>query len=413
MASTTGPEQVVGLFKNIYSDLGLVDAIPSWAVVQDRWEFEPSEATGDKYIFAIAIQKEGGFTYAPTSGVGSGAQAMNAVISGAIVRAEVEGYGIYLRSRLSYDAASRAAKSGKQAFQQAYGALLKNMKESHQYRLECSLLYGRDGIGKVETAVGGGVFQIFDADFADGIWAAGLKDSIIEAFDGTGSTVAQHNADLTISAVNISTRRITVTGTSSAVVQNDFFYFKGSRTTTAYNECPGLYRILTNTSTLFNVDAGVYDSWKAQQYNIGGQVSMTAIMKMAALCVAYGLEDGILLLNPNSFAQLASDEAALVREQNGEKRAKRGPRSITFTMGNVDIEIVSHPLVKRGHTMLLPSDQVHRVGSTDVTMSLPGSNEPLQVIVTGVTAIEIHSMSDQGIFVEVPGRAALGYGITN
>lgn len=413
MASTTGPEQIVGLFKNIYSKLGLVNAVPAWAVVQDRFKFEEAEATGDKYIFALAVQKEGGFTYAPTAGVGSGAQNMNASISGVIVRAEVEGYGIYLRSRLSYDAASRAAKAGKQAFQQAYGALLKNMKESHQYRLECSLLYGRDGLGKVETAVGGGVFQIYDAEFADGIWAAGLKDSVLEAYDGTGDTVSQYNGDLTITSVDISARRITVGGTSAAVVQNAVFYFKGSRTTTAYNECPGLYRILTNTGTLFNVSAVSYDSWKSQSFAVNGQISLTSIMKGAALCVAYGLEDGILLLNPNSFAQLASDEAALVRETNGETKAKRGPRSITFTMGNVDIEIVSHPLIKRGHSMLLPADQVHRVGSTDVTMSLPGSNEPLQVIVTGVTAIEIHSMSDQGIFIEVPARALLLTGISN
>lgn len=411
MASTSGPEQLVGLFKEIYSKLGLVEAVPAWAIVQDRWEFEAAEATGDKYIFAIAIQKEGGFTYAPTSGVGSGAQTMNPVISGAIVRAEVEGYGIYLRSRLSYDAASKAAKAGKQAFAQAYGALLKNMKESHQYRLECSLLYGRDGLGIVD-ANNSGTLTLTVASFADGIWAAGLKDSVLEAFTGTGASVSQHNGDLTITTVSISNTSVTVTGTNAAVVQNDVLYFKGSRTTTAYNECPGLYRILTNTGTLFNVDAGVYDSWKAQSYAIGGQISLTAIMKMAALCVAYGLEDGVLLLNPNAFAQLASDEAALVRTKYGEDKAKRGPRSITFTMGNVDIEIVSHPMIKRGHCMLLPSDQVHRVGSTDVTMTLPGSDEPLHVIVTGMTAIELHSMSDQGIFIDIPARAALGTGIT-
>lgn len=412
MSAYSGPQELIGLFKDIFADVGLVSAIPAWAIVQDRWEFEKSQATGDKYVFAIAAQKEGGFTYAPTSGVGSGVQSLNAVVSGAILRVEVEGYGIYLRSALSYDAASKAAEQGRQAFKQAYGALLKNMKESHQFRLECSLLYGRDGLGKVDTNTSGALV-IYESDFADGIWAAGLKDSILEAFTGTGSSVSQHNGDLTISAVNISTRTVTVTGTSAAVVQNDILYFKGSRTTTGYKEAPGLYRILTNTSTLFNVDAAAYDVWKAQSYPVGGQVSLTAIMKGAALCVAYGLEDGILLINPNMFAQLASDEAALVRETNGQTKAKRGPKSITFTMGNVDIEIVSHPMIKRGHAMLLPADQVHRVGSTDITMGLPGTKEPLSVIVSGSTALEIHSMSDQGIYIEVPARACLLTGITS
>lgn len=412
MASTSGPEQLIGLFKEIYSKLGLVEAIPSWAIVQDRFPFEDAEATGDKYVFAIAIQKEGGFTYAPTSGVNSGPQNMNAVISGAIVRAEVEGFGIYLRSRLSYDAASKAARAGKQAFAQAYGALLKNMKESHQYRLEVSLLYGRDGLGIVDGNVAG-VLTIKTEEWAAGIWAAGLKGSIVEAFTGTGASVSQHDGDLTIASVNISDHKITVTGTNSAVVQNDVLYFKGSRTTTAYNECPGLYRILTNTGTLFNVSATDYDSWRAQEYPVNGQISLSASMKGAAQAVAYGLERGLQLVNPDAFAQLASNEAALRRYTDDNKKAKRGARSVGFTMGNVDIEFVSHPMIKQGHSMLLPEDQVHRVGSTDVTMSLPGSGEPLQVIVTGVTAIELHSMSDQGIFIEVPARAVLFTDISN
>jgi hypothetical protein len=412
MASTSGPVELAGLFKTVFSKLGLVDAVPAWAVVQDRWKFEEAEPTGDKYVFAIAMQKEGGFTYAPTSGSNAGAQTMNSVISGAIVRAEVEGYGIYLRSRLSYDAAAKAAKAGKQAFGQAYGALLKNMKESHQFRLECSLLYGRSGLGKVNTNTSGALV-LYEDTFADGIWAAGLKDSILEAWTGTGATATQHNGDLTISGVDIPTFQVTVTGTSAAVVQNDHLYFKGSRTATGYNECPGLYFIMTNTGSLFTIDAGVFDSWKTSSFAVGGQISLTAIMKAAAQGVAYGLEDAVLLINPVRFAQLASDEAALRRYNDDGAKAKRGPRSISFSMGNVEVEIVAHPLVKRGHAMLLPADQVHRIGSTDVTMSLPGSDEPLNVIVSGVTAIELHSMSDQGIFIEVPARAVLMTGITS
>ncbi len=48
-----------------------------------------------------------------------------------------------------------------------------------------------------------------------------------------------------------------------------------------------------------------------------------------------------------------------------------------------------------------------RIGSTDVTMALPGSNEELTVQVSNNTAIEFRSMSDQGIFIEVPARAGL------
>jgi hypothetical protein len=75
-----------------------------------------------------------------------------------------------------------------------------------------------------------------------------MTGAILEAFTGVGASVSQHNGDLTISAVNVANKTVTVTGTSSAVVQNDVLYFKGARTTTAYNECVGLYRILSTTS---------------------------------------------------------------------------------------------------------------------------------------------------------------------
>ena len=42
----------------------------------------------------------------------------------------MQGFAIYLRSQLSYDAAAKASKQGKKAFAQAYGGVIKNMKES-------------------------------------------------------------------------------------------------------------------------------------------------------------------------------------------------------------------------------------------------------------------------------------------
>jgi hypothetical protein len=87
-------------------------------------------------------------------------------------------------------------------------------------------------------------------------------------------------------------------------------------------------------------------------------------------------------------------------------------KGISFMLGSVDIEIVAHPLVKQGHAMILPVDAVHRVGATDITFSLPGSSEPMTVHVTDSTAIELRSMSDQGIYLETPAQAVLMTGIS-
>lgn len=413
MASTLGPVQLAGDFKNLYQNSGLVDAIPTWAILQDRYKFEEAESLGQYYIFGVVLQKEHGATYAPSSGASSGPQILNASIAGFVAQVQVEGYSIYMRSRLAYDAAAKASRAGKKAFAQAYGAVLKNLKESHQYRLELSLLYGQNGLGTVSTNTSGALV-LTSATWATGIWAAGLKDAILEAFTTIAASATQHNADLTVSAIDVSTKTVTVTGTSSAVVAGDILYFKGSRTTTGWNECPGIDKILTNTGTLFNVSATSYDAWKAQTYSVSGNLSMTAILQGAALGMNYGLEKGVLFCAPEKFAQLGIDEAALRRYINDAdaKRTQRGVKGVEFMLGPVQIEVMAHPFLKQGQAMLLPDDHVHRVGATDITMGMPGSDEPMEVHVTDTTALEIRSMSDQGVYLERPAHAVNFTGIT-
>ena len=413
MASALGPTQLAGDFKNLYQNSGLVEAIPTWGIVQDRYKFEEAESLGQYYIFGVTLQKEHGATYAPSSGASSGPQTLNASIAGFVAQVQVEGFSIYMRSRLSYDAAAKASRAGKKAFAQAYGAVLKNLKESHQYRLELSLLYGRDGLAQV-SANSAGVLTMVASTWATGIWAAGLKDCILEAWTGITSSETQHNGDLTITAVSVSAKTVTVSGTSSAVVANDYVYFKGARTATGWNECPGLNRILTNNTSLFNVDASVYDAWHSQTYAVGGNLSMTSIMQASALGMNYGLEKGLLLCAPEKFAQLGIDEAALRRYVNaGEmKNAKRGIKGVEFQMGPVDIEVMAHPLVRQGTPMLLPDEHIHRVGATDLTFGMPGSDEPMEVHVTDTTALEIRSMSDQGIYIERPAHGVQLTGVT-
>jgi len=407
MAVANDPTTMAGDFKNLYKDSGLLNAIPSWMILQDRFPFEEAEAgLGQYYIFGVVLQREQGFTYAPSSGTGSGVQTLNAAVAGVISQAQVEGYSIYLRSRLSYDAAAKASRAGKKAFAQAYGAVLKNMKESHQFRLELSLMYGRDGLGVVASNTTGALV-ISDSSWASGIWASGMKGAVLEAWTGTGASVTQHDGDLTVSTVDVSNKTVTVTGTSTSVVANDVLYFKGARTATTYRECPGLFRIMSNTGSLFNIDAAQYELWKGQSYAVNGNLTLTAIMNASALGMVYGLEKAILICAPTKFAQLASDEAALRRYVSDSTKTKRGVKGISFLMGNVETEILPHPLCKESHAMMLSEDSIHRVGATDITFGMPGSGEKMEVHVTDSSAIEFRSMSDQAIFSDQPSTMVL------
>lgn len=403
MAANNSTVSMEGDFKRVYKKAGLVNAIPNWAILQKKFPFDAGDSNGEAYVFGVTLQRENGFSYQATFGADQvAAAAPNAPVAGYIGKAIVQSFGIYLRSRLDYAAAVRASARGPKAFEQAYAALLKNMKESHVYRLELSLLYGQDGLGVVQTSVGGGVFQITEASWASGIWVAGLKGAILEAFTGVTATETQHNGDLVISSVDASLRRITVTGTSSAVAPGDVFYFKQARTTTAYNECVGLHKILTNTGTLFGIDAASQELWKAQTYPVNGQISLTAIFQGASLGLNFGLTKGLMLLNPNKFAQLASDEAALRRYVQDVSDSKRGVKGISFQMGEVDIEVVVHPFIKQGEGMLLAEDTIIRTGGTEITSMIPGSGDTMNVNVIDQFSIELRSMSDQAILSEKP-----------
>jgi hypothetical protein len=409
MATTMTPNTVPGLFKEIYEESGLVDALPNFGIVQERVKFKEADMTGDKYVVGVKLQFEQGFTYGPSSGA-STLLTLNAAVAGYIGRAQVEGYQVVLRSRIDYASAFKASQKGKKAFAQAYQALMENMKESFVKRQELVLLYGQQGLGKVETNTSGALL-IYALYWAPGIWS-GMKDAILEAFTAQTASATQHNGDLTISAVDIAARTITVTGTSAAVAPDDHLYFKGSRTTTAYNEAAGIDKILENTGTLFNISASSYELWKANLVNVAGNISITSVLQAINKAVNFGLsEDCVMLISPAKWAQLNNDEAALVRYKDQGEKAKRGVRGIVYTSGAVDVEIIAHPFMKESEAFLMPLSKVKRIGAADISFAAPGGGE-MVVQVTDQSAWEIRAFSDQAIFIETPAQCVKLYGIT-
>lgn len=410
MATTMTPATVPGLFKNIYEESGLVNALPTFALLQSDVPFKEADMTGDNYVVGVNLQYEQGFTYGPSSGSNT-LLTLNPSIAGYIGQAKVEGFQIVLRSRIDYASAFKAAQKGKRAFAQGYQALMENMKESFAKRQELVLLYGQQGLGIVASNTTG-VLVLTTASFAPGIWA-GMKDAVLEAFTTTAASATQHNGDLTITNVNVANSSITVSGTSSAVVANDILYFKGARTTTGYNEAAGLDKILSNTGTLFNIDASAYELWRAQSLAVGGQLSMTALIQAANLAVSFGLmEDVKTYINPAIWAQLNTDEAALVRYPGPQgKKGERGVEGIVYSSTNGNNEVVAHPFVKPGDGFMIPPKRVKRIGAADISFSSPGGGE-MVVQVTDQSAWEIRAFSDQAIFCSLPAQCVKLTGIT-
>ncbi len=411
MAQTNNVTTLNGLFKVVYAD-ALIDLVPDFAIVQKRVPWSPADKElGNYYAQPVNLAHENGFSYGGTAG---GAFTLNASIAGTLKEAQVIGSELVLKSEMSYGAASRASSGGQKAFKRATGWLVEDMNNSTRKRLEHSFLYGQLGLGVV-TSNTSGALLINDASWCAGLWA-GLEGAVLEAFDGTGATVTQHNGDLTITAVDVDAKTVTVSGTNTNVVLGDVLYFKGARTTTTYNECAGLKKILTNSGQLFNIDASAFSLWKGSTVSSVGQISQAKIQSALSLAVSKGLmEKALIMCPPKAWGVLNNDQAALRvydSSYSGGSKGNNGFEALQFHSTNGISEIVSHALVRDGDTIIVPPDSLMRIGSSDVTFGVPGMDEQFFTVSTSAASFTLQCYSDQAIFLERPAHGVMMTGLT-
>jgi len=400
-----------GLFKVVYADK-LQNLIPDFAILQKRIAFSSSEKElGQKYIQPVNLAHEAGFTYAGSAG---NVVTLSDAVNGVTKPAEVVGSELILKAQLSYKAVAAASQKGQKAFVKATSWKVSDMNDAMRKRLEISFLYGSSGLGTVESlsdlGSNRGTIVVTAATWAGGIWA-GSEGAFLDAYT---STTKNNTGTLQITKVDSDTRTLTVaySGTwASDVAVGDELYFAGSYG----NEMAGLKKIITNSTTLFNIDASAYSLWKGNTITNVGTLSHGKIQSAIAKAVNKGLQEKVLMMvSPAGWTALNTDMAALRMFDSSYKSAKleSGAESLVFHSTNGSIEVLSHPLVKDGDYFILPEESVMRIGSTDVTFSLPGSEEQFFMFVPNRNAVELQCMADQALFVEKPAHCVYGSGIT-
>ena len=309
---------------------------------------------------------------------------LNPPVAGQIKDAQVRGNPMVMRSVLGYTAASRSA-GGKNAFMDATKYIVANMLRSMSKKLEIHLLYGQVGYGAVASAAGA-VVTITTAEWAPGIWAGG-EGMPIEIRDAAGTT---SRGEFTIQSVDMAARTITLTASAqtAGVVATDVIYHKGA----FGNEFAGIHKILTNTGTLFNINAGQYNLWRANTHAVGGvKLSFTKIVEGAAKPVEKGLDSKLtILVNPRTWADVLQDQAALKMYDSSYSSAQlqNGSKSIKFFSQNGELEIIPSIYVKEGFAYGLSIEEFMRVGSSDITFKRPGYGEVFDEIVKVNSDIE-------------------------
>lgn len=416
MASAVTPSQS-NLAKVVYGDL--VKMPFKTTIMRDKAPFTSEGRVGSTYSFAAELTMEHGATYNGTSGSEG---TLASAIVGENAQTSISAYEMHMRSRITTRAFEEALAAGPTAFANAAKQRTMALQAGTEFRLEHSLLYGQEGLFKV-SSIDTGVITITDATWSAAT-AIRLINAILESFDAQTATANQHNGDLTVSAVDLDAKTITVTGTSSAVAPNDWLSFKGARTTTAFNEMAGFHKLMTTTSsTLMGINVGTYPWFKPNVSSSFGRPTMLLILKAMRKIVGRDTlaarkdekQNTTLLVPSVSYEILNSDLMSSRRFDGSYNRSKgtSGVETIEYYGQTGVTELMVHPLLRDGDMLAFGPDNLFRVGTSDVKFDLgPDGNSDLWDKVADKTSYEARTHFIQSPAMLAPGRTVAMTGVT-
>lgn len=345
---------------------------------------------------------------------------LETAISGATREATVKGCEMVLRGRVSIGSISRSINDAA-SYGRATKHVIKSLLTSTYKKHEQMMFYGQSSLAQVES-VTGQVVKLKKETFAPGIWA-GAEGMKVDFYDVL-SAGTQQGAVLTgysISNVNIRTNEITVVGSLVGVAADDFVFEYG-----AYGkESLGLEQMLKKqTGAVFGINTQDYSLWRGNVYDLvdDGNESAPAplsykhISNAIADAVSKGLEGKLdAFINPCAWADLLNEQTALRSYDSSYsvKKYENGSQSIVFYSQNGMIEIHSSTYVKEGLAFLLDLSCFERVGSSDVTFNLPGTNNEFMIKLENAHGLEYRTYCDVALFCDALGHNIIITSIEN
>lgn len=330
--------------------------------------------------------------------------------------AQVEGFELVRSDIISFNAISRSDNKDK-AFSKAVDLTIDDMVTGMSSRLEATLLHGRAGLGVADDSTNIDTTHtsvvLTAASWAGGIWARNINAQVAFFKVSDGTAAATTNV-FVVEEVDSSTYTLIVSGTATTGIgeldttlnSGDCdIYFYGAHTVEGY----GLSRIASNTGSLFGIDASAAGNslWLGNTYSAAsGPLTFSKLQKAITLPVDKGLDQDVtVLVSTPSWADLVTDQAAARRYGDiRSKKMENGAEILEFLSSNGTMEIVPHPMIKRGQAIIVPLDSLSRVGSTDITFNMPGTDENMFLRVAGKAGYEAVTYSDNTLFCDTPSQ---------
>lgn len=464
-AFTQGQENSIstynGNFKEIYAD-DIVSLIPKQFKLQKLIKLEMGDMKlGNYYHQPVIVQDEQGVTY---SNPEDGAYDLNAAVPGQTRDSVVRDSSILVRTALAYDVLDRAAEKGKRAFKAATELAVQSMIDCLSKRVEIALIYGRskNGLGRiavagdaiagtnaagteyatviassgtptsaqVESSITSSVdVKIFlkKGQWAPGIWA-GAKNAKVQIYlqteDGDGDTITVGTsisaAGFSVKSVNFSEKSLVLTGISADATALLALVDAGTACHIKYlgsakKEMIGLERIVSNSGSLFGIDATVYDLWQGNHLQATGDISNTKVFKGVNTIVERGGEEEYVLFGSTRIwnAIMASDMAAKrqVDASYSNETHKIGSKDVKFFHALGDLDLMGSLYVKEEQLFILCVKTFKRLGTAPINFGGRGKDEYFLQLPNNA-GVELRARTSQCLHCHAPLKNGLMDGVT-
>lgn len=426
------------LLKKVYADR-VEDMVPETdRICKDVPFVSADKQPGQIYSQPVTLTIEGGATFWNDGSI----KTLNYPLSTVELSATIQGAEIAVRSWLSYKFLNTAlknmdgTKSGARAFVNATKDRFEKLSKGAGFFREATTLYGSGptavpsavapgaGLGKILNQTGSSgttlVVQMAPADWATALWAGkeGVQYDIYSAAGvklNTAGTAGAADSVYTLALVNptIYTLNFTshATNVTAAVATSEIF-FAGARGADALGFVGACALPGTN---LWGINPVTYGLWKPQIVPVSGSMSFEKLQDGATLVAGIGFNGEYdVYMNMATFQDLCNDQAALVSHTDGKTNGSLsiGFDDLKFKSQAGTMYAKPHQYIKRGIMLGLPRDYCMRVGSTDLTHTMPGYGKMFREL-ENAAGVEMRLYSDQAPFCKHASYMVLWTGISN
>jgi len=389
--------------------------VPEWAICQDEIPYEGGRTTiGLDFREPMFMSRSQGFTQAGSTTLDT-VYDLNDPVPLQTAEVVVKSADIVIREQIAYNAIYRAQSAGDAAFGSALDEVVIGLDESHRFLVEANMLYGNTSIGTIESVANdtstSKIVTITSATWAPGIWAQAEK-SRLDVFTAPGTSPLNTNAPLQfLVETDPDNRKVKISGDTTDVgllAAGQVFAFRGG-SGTVVNTMYGIDAIVTNTGSMFGIDAGQYGLWRGNTVSLGGAaLTMSRLHNATTRVVVRGGYGRIVyLMNPFAWQTLCDDQSALRRYADGSKKEMvNGATKLTFYGSNGGaMELRPHPMVKQGECFGIMPEFWLRSGASDIANGMPGEKtDDFFFNLPNSAGVEVRNYSNQYLFTRRPAK---------